>query len=255
MSTSTTTDPSVEDMERFNTEQLIDFLRTKNLLSLNDIVYKKIRDERVASLDFLQLTREILRLLSQEQVFSCIPPPLTLRPNAVKRISTMNSNSGDFKPVVLLPWERFLEEVNNFKFSNQPEYNRPQLIDYSQMHNEINVQIAFETNICVVLNKLLKDYDISRDTTKNPGELDFIVHFVSFQVLITIKVKRKHVLEDIGEQSFIEFHKHDSKAQSVIRLIYSYMVVNQVKYGVLSTYDNHWFLRRLDDNEENGENL
>ena len=53
-------DPSVEDVERFNTEQLIDFLQTKNLY-LNNTDYKKIRDERVAGSDFLQLTRKILR--------------------------------------------------------------------------------------------------------------------------------------------------------------------------------------------------
>ncbi len=53
-------DPSVEDVERFNTEQLICYLRTKDL-NLNNNDYKKIRNERVAGLDFLQLTREILR--------------------------------------------------------------------------------------------------------------------------------------------------------------------------------------------------
>ncbi|CAG8456719.1 1620_t:CDS:2 [Paraglomus occultum] len=58
MSTSTT-DPSVEDVEGFNTEQLIRYLQTKNL-SRNNTDYKKIRNERVAGLDFLQLTREIL---------------------------------------------------------------------------------------------------------------------------------------------------------------------------------------------------
>jgi hypothetical protein len=90
-----------------------------------------------------------------------------------------------------------------------------------------------------VLNKLLEDYDFSRETTKNPGDPDFIARFASFQVLIPIEVKRTYVLEDIGEKSFVEFYKRDSKAQSVIRQIYSYMVVNQVKYGILSTYDDH----------------
>ncbi|PKY53988.1 hypothetical protein RhiirA4_472514 [Rhizophagus irregularis] len=75
-----------------------------------------------------------------------------------------------------------------------------------------------------------------------------------FQPLIPIEVKRKHILEYIGE-SFIEFHKHNKKAQSGIRQIYSYMVVNQVKYGILSIYDNHWFLRRPGDNEENRDKL
>ncbi|CAG8459222.1 7928_t:CDS:2 [Funneliformis caledonium] len=50
---------ATKDVERFSTEQLINFLRTKNLY-LNNNDYGKIRDERVTSFDFLQLTREIL---------------------------------------------------------------------------------------------------------------------------------------------------------------------------------------------------
>jgi hypothetical protein len=68
--------------------------------------------------------------------------------------------------------------------------------------------------------------------------------------VIQFEVKRKHILDDIGEESFIEFHKRSARAQRVIKQIYSYMVVNQVKYGILSTYDSHWFLRRQSDDEE-----
>ena len=52
-------DPSVEDVKRFNTEQLINFLQTTIYLDNTD--YRKIRDERVIGSDFLQFTREILR--------------------------------------------------------------------------------------------------------------------------------------------------------------------------------------------------
>jgi hypothetical protein len=72
--------------------------------------------------------------------------------------------------VELLLWEGFLEEVNNFKFNDQLEYNSPQFINYLRMYNEMSVQTAFETNICEVLNKLLKDYDFSRELTGNPGD-------------------------------------------------------------------------------------
>ncbi|CAG8710771.1 4688_t:CDS:2, partial [Funneliformis caledonium] len=48
----------IENVERYSTEQLINFLRTKNL-NLNKTDYNKIHDQRVAN--FLQLTREILR--------------------------------------------------------------------------------------------------------------------------------------------------------------------------------------------------
>lgn len=53
----------------------------------------------------------------------------------------------------------------------------------------MSVQTDFETNICEVSNKLLKDYYSSRELTKTPYDSDFIVHFASFQVLIPIEVK------------------------------------------------------------------
>ncbi|PKK64329.1 hypothetical protein RhiirC2_787666 [Rhizophagus irregularis] len=189
-------------------------------------------------------------LLSLEEALACIPPPLTFRPNSVKGNSTTDPGvPGDHKLVELLPWEGFFEEVNNFKFRDESEYNRPIFINYSQMYNEMSVQTAFETNICEVLNKLLRNYDFSRELTKNPGDPDFICRFAMLEPLMPIEVKRKHILEYI--ESFIEFHKHNKKAQSVIKQIYSYMVVNQVKFGILSTYDNHWFLCRPGDNGEN----
>ncbi|PKC00195.1 kinase-like protein [Rhizophagus irregularis] len=190
------------------------------------------------------------RVLSLEEALAYIPPPLTFCPNFVKRNSSTNPDiPGDHKLVELLPWKGFFEKVNNFKFGDESKYNRPIFINYSQMYNEMSIQTAFETNICEVLNKLLRNYDFSRESTKNPGDPDFICHFAMLEPLMPIEVKRKHILEYIG--SFIEFYKHNKKAQSVIKQIYSYMVVNQVKFGILSTYDNHWFLRQLGDNEEN----
>ncbi|CAI2183571.1 6131_t:CDS:2 [Funneliformis geosporum] len=58
-----------------------------------------------------------------------------------------------------------------------------------------------------------------------------------------MKAKRKHVLEDIGEQTFFEFY-NTSKNKDVIQQIYNYMGGNELRYSIFTIYDNHWFLRR-----------
>ena len=47
----------------------------------------------------------------------------------------------------------------------------------------------------------------------------------------------------MGEETFPEFYQ-TSKGKDVIQQIYNYMGGNKLRYGILTTYDNHWFLRR-----------
>jgi hypothetical protein len=54
-----------------------------------------------------------------------------------------------------------------------------------------------------------------------------------------IEAKRKHVLEDIKDQTFPDFYQADEKARMVIQQIYNYMGENELRYGILTTYDNH----------------
>jgi hypothetical protein len=51
-----------------------------------------------------------------------------------------------------------------------------------------------------------------------------------------IEAKRKHVLEDMGEETFPEFYQ-TSKGTDVIQQIYNYMGGNELRYGILTTYD------------------
>ncbi|GET52920.1 kinase-like domain-containing protein [Rhizophagus irregularis DAOM 181602=DAOM 197198] len=86
------------------------------------------------------------------------------------------------------------------------------------------------------------DYNFSKRPPNSPGIPDFTCHLVGSLILV-IEAKRKHVLEDMGEQTFPEFY-NTSKGKDVIQQIYNYMGENELKYGILTTYDNHWFLCR-----------
>jgi hypothetical protein len=60
MSTSTTTEPSVEEVEGYNTDALITFLNGKNF-GLNENEIKIIRDQGIDGISFLMLNKEMFK--------------------------------------------------------------------------------------------------------------------------------------------------------------------------------------------------
>ncbi|CAG8477859.1 4726_t:CDS:2 [Paraglomus brasilianum] len=74
MSTSTTTDPSVEDVEGYNTEILIAYLQNQRILNLSEQHINVLRENEVAGYDFLRLKQEDLERYG-------------LKPGPAKRIS------------------------------------------------------------------------------------------------------------------------------------------------------------------------
>jgi serine/threonine protein kinase len=176
-----------------------------------------------------------------EEALSCIPPPVEYSPDCNKKKTTTKVN-GD-PPTSVQLWDDFFDKVNQFRFDHQPRFERPKFV-VKKIINEEDVRGVLDFNICQTLNDLMgPEYDFSRRPTHTPGIPDFNCHLVKLLILV-IEAKRKHVLEDMGEQAFPEFYQASEKARMVIQQIYNYMGENELRYGILATYDNHWFLRR-----------
>ena len=181
-------------------------------------------------------------MLSLEEVLSCIPPPVAYSSECSKSKTTTKVN-GD-PPASVQLWGDFFDKVNSFHFDQQPRFERPQFIKNKVVLNEEDVRVAIDVNICMTLNELTgPEYDFSKRPTHTPGIPDFTCHYLVESLILVIEAKRKHVLEDMGEQTFPEFY-NTSKGKDVIQQIYNYMGENELRYGILATYDNHWFLRR-----------
>jgi predicted Ser/Thr protein kinase len=177
-----------------------------------------------------------------EEALSCIPPPVTYSPKCTTSKTTTKVSG--YPPTRVLLWGGFFEEVNQFRFDQLPKFERPKFNDEFVVVGEEDVRNAFNVNICMILNNLTgPDCVYSRLQTHTPGIPDFNCHLVESLILV-IEVKRKHVLKDIDGQTFPEFYQSSEKAKMVIQQVYNYMGVNELRYGILATYDNHWFLRR-----------
>ncbi|PKK56768.1 hypothetical protein RhiirC2_799321, partial [Rhizophagus irregularis] len=141
-----------------------------------------------------------LPLLSLEEALSCIPPPITYSPDCKKSKTTTKAN-GD-PPASVKLWKDFFEEVNKFRFNQQPRFERPQFIPDKVVDNEEDIRFAIDANICLVLNRLTgPKYNFSKRQPDTPGVPNFTCHLVSSLILV-MEAKRKHVLEDMGEETF-----------------------------------------------------
>ena len=168
---------------------------------------------------------------------SCIPPPITYSSKCTKSKTTTKVN-GD-PPASVQLWGDFFDKVNQFRFDQQPRFERPIFNDeFNDVVDEEDVRNAIKVNICQILNKLMgPDCVYSRRPTDATGIPDFKCHLAKLLILV-IEAKRKHVLEDMGEETFPEFYQ-TSKGKDVVQQIYNYMGENELRYGILTTYDNH----------------
>ena len=152
-------------------------------------------------------------VLSLEEALSCIPPPITYSTDCVTSKTTTKA-VGD-PPASVQLWGDFFEQVNSFHFDQQPLFERPRFDDRFVIVDEEDVRNAIKVNICQILNKLMgPDCVYSRRPTDATGIPDFKCHLAKLLILV-IEAKRKHVLEDMGEETFPEFYQ-TSKGKDVV---------------------------------------
>jgi len=184
-----------------------------------------------------------LVLLSQDQVLSLIPPNLEY---SNELSSSRATTKGEFTaPSDLILWGEFFDEVASCSFGQQQKYQEPNFREFDMVANEESVRMAMDHNIFHVLNGVMKDEEIvftNQCLGNTVGVPDFIGK-KGDQLILTIEVKKECILP-LGDRTFPDYYAVDSTARTVISQAYTYMASNRLRYGVLTTYHQHWFLRR-----------
>ncbi|CAG8594992.1 8428_t:CDS:2, partial [Paraglomus brasilianum] len=182
-------------------------------------------------------------LLSQDQVLSLIPPNLEY---SNELSSSRATTKGEFTaPSDLILWREFFDEVALCSFGQQQKYQEPNFREFDMVANEESVRMAMDHNIFHVLNGVMKDEEIvftNQCLGNTVGVPDFIGK-KGDQLILTIEVKKECILP-LGDRTFPDYYAVDSTARTVISQAYTYMASNRLRYGVLTTYHQHWFLRR-----------
>jgi hypothetical protein len=122
-------------------------------------------------------------VLSLEEALSCISLPIRYSPDYTTSKTTTKVN-GD-PPASVQLWGDFFEKVNQFRFDQQPKFERPQFIPDKVVLNEEDIHVAIDINICIILNRLIgPEYDFSKRPPNTPGIPDFTCHLVGSLILV-----------------------------------------------------------------------
>ncbi|EXX63516.1 kinase-like domain-containing protein [Rhizophagus irregularis DAOM 181602=DAOM 197198] len=277
-------DPSFEEVKEYNIEQLITYLRTK-ILNFEENDFAIFRNQRINGQTIVNMTQKGFseppfnfvygiaknlsnlidelksqRSLSLNEILSYILPPIKYPPYASTSISSTKV-SGDW-PIKIMRWKEFKSEANEYNFVGQEKFERPYLIENLKAIVKSNVETAMEVNIFHILNTVLKKYkfekqndlDFLKDTYISPFKPDYTCYLKTINNLLkqilAIEIRRYIVIE-----GFENFDDEDLKRQSfsrplhdVIEQLYNYMSVLELQYGILSSYDYHWFFYRPKNN-------
>ena len=197
-------------------------------------------------------------LLSQSDLLKLRPPSLHYI-NRVKLTGTTKPSLFYTKPTFgrtlqsFATWEGFKDDVNGAIWDHTPKYAHPIFPKYGKMANEEDIRDAINHNVLLPLNVLLESDGAGEEFARSIylgetlGEPDFIQHS-NEKLRLVIEVKSKWALStsDLVEtytQNLINHHKKKQKNHQLSQ-IFGYLSHNELRYGVLTTYDKTWFLYR-----------
>ncbi|CAG8597631.1 6879_t:CDS:2 [Funneliformis mosseae] len=197
------------------------------------------------------------RLLTINEVLSCIPPSANYPLDTSTSINSTKVYGA--WPTKIARWNEFLTEVKRYNFFEQEIFKRPQFFHGVQRVVETNVYTAMEVNIFGVLNEVMKKYmfakqkdsDFSRnDPNIGPFVPDYTcrlkINDTFTKKILALEIKRDILLRDLVGLTDEKLERQDfsSHSHDIIRQIYNYMSSLQLQYGILSSYDIHFFLYR-----------
>ena len=155
----------------------------------------------------------------------------------------------------LLFWKDFQSSYENHEIDSFiKQYDFPNI---NQNIKKLNSESSLQSFIKDILNNVFS-YNILKDENKQiefgPSETnedaDIVMNLIKNgdkKRLIDIEVKNPPVLNALENQSLYDYcissSKQNQKPWYAINQLYGYMSKHKVKYGILTTYNQTWYLR------------
>lgn len=191
------------------------------------------------------------------------PPSLTYTPDSHRKKSKATTKSNWARtPASVVSWRGFVQQARIIALnSTTPQYNEPTFTRY-EVSEEEEVREALNVNVLRVLSETIGSNQTPKEVfrrssafEKIQGKPDFIL-MDGDRLILVVEVKTKWALSvdnivEMYQDNLKDLAKHRASPVSVIgqiKQIYGYMGHNKLQYGVLSTYERTWFLRRPPDN-------
>ncbi|CAG8512100.1 3927_t:CDS:2, partial [Acaulospora colombiana] len=173
-----------------------------------------------------------------EEALSCIPPLVVYSLRGTS--STSSTNAVGDPPIRVVLWEEFFNEVNEYRFDQQPRFEKPQFVMGFKVVNEEVIRNAVNVNICMVLNLLTgPDYDFSMLPADGNGDPDFTCYYDQnnkHELILAIEIKGVHILGGINGRTLAEFYRTNSNAKKQrINMLQNFYFTDFEFKGILGT--------------------
>ncbi|RGB41178.1 hypothetical protein C1646_810842 [Rhizophagus diaphanus] len=153
--------------------------------------------------------------------------------------------------------DRLVSELNSQSLLNLEEYlsNTIPFIAYSPhgTTSKSSTKVSGDPPIEVrpwdeFFLMVMQDVQFALRKVEGTGDPDFCCHLI-IKLLFAIETKRFNVLITNDRKVSDLFNDKEDlelapKVRQIIQQLYNYMVENRLKYGVISTYTDHWFVKR-----------
>ena len=135
-------------------------------------------------------------------------------------------------------------------------YNEPIFQSFEDVPSEAGVHSAFLQNVLQNLRSFVRDrhpkekFNFPEAATEMKGKPDLICQRIrgTDSLLVIFEMKTKWVLPGAPDlvAKYNRFPK-DNRIQRSVEQVYGYVHLNNLRYGVLSTYDVSWFINVSDN--------
>uniref|UniRef100_U9SQK0 Uncharacterized protein n=1 Tax=Rhizophagus irregularis (strain DAOM 181602 / DAOM 197198 / MUCL 43194) TaxID=747089 RepID=U9SQK0_RHIID len=253
-------------------EKVSYFVVNKGLLILEEELVKSERKGKGLYTYWQRVIEEFGRENSQPQTkkkpFEVISLPSVVN-NTLPNLTYLNlrnkSNSCTKSTELRIPdeivnWIEFEQEVLAWQPKVDKEYQKPTFSQRRTVTCEKDICTASDINIYETLTPLDRSilFLDSRALESIVGQPDFIIVNSNMVLLMIWECKTKWVLKVLPHEDIIALYvqeketkegpyvrsNNDSSIFGSINQVYSYICANSLKYSVLSTYDQTWFLKR-----------
>ncbi|CAG8739719.1 3249_t:CDS:2, partial [Racocetra fulgida] len=189
-------DVEVSQQVRKRARELLEQKKISSMATVADIELKYDPQENIEN--------QIPEVISQEKALSFIPPIIEF--SSFASTSKTTTSAVGKAPRKVLLWKEFFEKVNGYKFDVNPKFKKPEFHYSHLLNKESTVLTATDVNINMILNEIMgKNYDFSDRLAYIPGS-DFTCYYMEETLILIMEIKRKHLFEDMNEQTFLEFY-------------------------------------------------
>lgn len=152
-----------------------------------------------------------------------------------------------YRSLRLENWRRFPTEARNMATETVPTYEEPRFEAATSCLDEGEVENAVHNNIFSKLNVLELGGTFGMAASGTWGEPDLTFRRADNHLLIPIEVKCPWILNIPANTNLVDVFRRspsNSDIRKIISQVYGYLKTNNLRFGILTTNNQTWFMRR-----------